>query len=241
MGLKIKKMSEQAYNSLQTKEKHTMYLLDNGMFFIDGKMYGASEKFVEEFPSSPIPNVVYVTESKKGILINGIWREIEIGRAGGAQDSYVHPSTHPASMIVQDSNHRFVSDNEKNIWNSKINSARAQELINNALDNLPEVNEGRSWELVGATTGSKTVAIDSTKYSEFLVICGNDLNASEIIIPSIHLSDNIKVMSFGYYANETNARQYIIKATNTSIQYYDLDGAGFGNFVDSNMIVYGKR
>jgi len=35
-------------------------------------------------------------------------------------NNYVHPSTHPASMIVDDTTHRFVTDTEKAIWNSAI-------------------------------------------------------------------------------------------------------------------------
>lgn len=33
--------------------------------------------------------------------------------------AYTHPATHPASMIVQDATHRFVSDVEKAAWNGK--------------------------------------------------------------------------------------------------------------------------
>lgn len=36
--------------------------------------------------------------------------------------NYTHPSSHPASMITQDSTHRFVSDSEKTAWNSKLDS-----------------------------------------------------------------------------------------------------------------------
>lgn len=36
--------------------------------------------------------------------------------------SYVHPSTHGASMIVEDSTHRFVTDTEKSTWNAKLGS-----------------------------------------------------------------------------------------------------------------------
>lgn len=36
------------------------------------------------------------------------------------QNQYTHPSTHPASMIVQDSTHRFVSDNEISDWDSNV-------------------------------------------------------------------------------------------------------------------------
>ena len=34
-------------------------------------------------------------------------------------NKYVHPSTHEASIITQDSTHRFVTDTEKTTWNSK--------------------------------------------------------------------------------------------------------------------------
>ena len=33
---------------------------------------------------------------------------------------YTHPSTHPATMIVQDSTHRFVTDSEKTAWNDGV-------------------------------------------------------------------------------------------------------------------------
>lgn len=32
---------------------------------------------------------------------------------------YTHPESHPASMIKQDANHRFVSDDDKKAWNEK--------------------------------------------------------------------------------------------------------------------------
>lgn len=35
-------------------------------------------------------------------------------------NNYVHPSTHPASIITQDSTHRFASDTEKSKWNAKM-------------------------------------------------------------------------------------------------------------------------
>lgn len=38
------------------------------------------------------------------------------------QNQYTHPSTHPASMIVQDSTHRFVSDDETSDWDNKLDA-----------------------------------------------------------------------------------------------------------------------
>jgi len=38
-------------------------------------------------------------------------------------NKYTHPSTHPASMIVESASRRFVSDTEKAAWNAKAEDA----------------------------------------------------------------------------------------------------------------------
>lgn len=53
------------------------------------------------------------------------------GIAVGA-NKYIHPATHSATMITQDSTHRFVSDAEKSIWNDKY----TQNEIDNKLSTL---------------------------------------------------------------------------------------------------------
>lgn len=45
---------------------------------------------------------------------------------------YTHPSTHPASMITEDTGHRFVRDEEKETWNNKPNIYFASELPESA-------------------------------------------------------------------------------------------------------------
>lgn len=37
-------------------------------------------------------------------------------------NKYEHPANHPATMITEDTTHRFVTDTEKNTWNSKANT-----------------------------------------------------------------------------------------------------------------------
>ena len=44
------------------------------------------------------------------------------GIATGA-NKYTHPSSHAATMITQDSSHRFVTDTEKSTWNAKASTA----------------------------------------------------------------------------------------------------------------------
>ena len=55
----------------------------------------------------------YTTEEKNKL------RGIEEGA-----NNYVHPNTHPANIIVQDSTHRFVTDSEKNTWNETLDNAK---------------------------------------------------------------------------------------------------------------------
>lgn len=40
-------------------------------------------------------------------------------------NNYIHPATHPPSIIVQDTNNRFVTDTEKATWNAKANTDEA--------------------------------------------------------------------------------------------------------------------
>lgn len=50
-------------------------------------------------------------------------------------NKYIHPDTHPATMITQDSNHRFVTDLQINEWDKKETSNGAQEKANKAEKN----------------------------------------------------------------------------------------------------------
>ena len=62
-----------------------------------------------------------VTDSLKGYMTPELKKKLD-GIANGA-NNYVHPSSHPASMIAQDATHRFVSDTEKNTWNGKASTS----------------------------------------------------------------------------------------------------------------------
>lgn len=44
-------------------------------------------------------------------------------------NNYVHPSTHAATMITEDSTHRFVTDAEKSTWNGKANASHTHNSI----------------------------------------------------------------------------------------------------------------
>ncbi len=71
--------------------------------------------------------------------------------------NYSHPSTHPATMIVEDSNHKFVTQAEKNNWNSKAPGGygiggTAKDISNQNLNNY--INSGfyRGYNMANAPT-----------------------------------------------------------------------------------------
>lgn len=57
------------------------------------------------------------TQSANGLMSAADKKKLD-GVATGA-NNYQHPATYPASVIVQDSTHRFVTDTEKSSWNNK--------------------------------------------------------------------------------------------------------------------------
>ena len=60
-----------------------------------------------------------------GLSTNDYTDDEKTKLAGIAENAnnYVHPSSHAASMITQDSTHRFMTDTEKSTWNSKFDSS----------------------------------------------------------------------------------------------------------------------
>ena len=56
------------------------------------------------------------TSSANGLMSSADKAKLD-GVATGA-NKYTHPSTHPATVITEDSSHRFVTDEEKNNWNN---------------------------------------------------------------------------------------------------------------------------
>lgn len=54
-------------------------------------------------------------------------------------NNYVHPSTHPASIIVQDTSNRFTSDTEKAAWNAKASTAVVTTTVDGLMDSADKV------------------------------------------------------------------------------------------------------
>lgn len=78
------------------------------------------------------------------------------------QNQYTHPSTHPASMIVQDSTHRFVSDDETSDWDNKLDA----NFVSNGYAGIDEVTTTLSdmWSDRVAPPTTITVSSSTSKH-----------------------------------------------------------------------------
>ena len=74
------------------------------------------------------------------------------GVAAGA-NNYQHPATHPASMVQQDSTHRFVTDTEKSAWSGKTSTSVATQAAN------------------GLMSAADKKALDELLNGEFIIQC----------------------------------------------------------------------
>ena len=91
----------------------------------------ASHRFVtdtEKTTWNGKASMAVVTQSANGLMSAADKKKLD-GVAAGA-NNYQHPATHPASVIVQDSTHRFVTDTEKTTWNGKASTAVATQSAN---------------------------------------------------------------------------------------------------------------
>jgi hypothetical protein len=73
-------------------------------------------------------NTEVATQSTDGFMSSADKTKLD-GVAAGA-NNYVHPASHPASMVTEDSSHRFTTDAEKNTWNAKASTAIATQSVN---------------------------------------------------------------------------------------------------------------
>ena len=69
-------------------------------------------------------------------------------------NSYVHPSTHPASIIVQNANNRFVTDAQISTWNGKANTSGTYTGL--VVGSANKLTTARNINLTGNVTGTCT-------------------------------------------------------------------------------------
>ena len=96
---------------------------------------------------------VFVKEDKQNYVYDGTtWQLMTTGQG------YVHPSTHPATMITTDATHRFVTDEQITQWTNKADKTLAS-ADNNGLMSSEHFNklENLDDELAGKVDDTTTV------------------------------------------------------------------------------------
>jgi hypothetical protein len=120
-------------------------------------------------------------------------------------NKYIHPSTHPASMIVETSEKRFVSDIEKATWNAKETPAGAQEKANIAETNAKSYTDDKIDDLAGVGRTTETV---KEVADELVSHKANTANPHNVTKSQVGLAnvDNVKQASkteFDSHNNDT--------------------------------------
>lgn len=89
------------------------------------------------------------TTGVKGLMSAADKAKLDGIEAGAT--NYQHPNVHPATMITEDGNHRFITDTERTNWNDAKSKASAHET---ALANMTQakINEICAKYSVGSST-----------------------------------------------------------------------------------------
>ena len=118
-----------------------------------------------------------VTSTANGLMSYDMFNKLNGIEAGA--NKYIHPTSHPASMITQDANYRFVSDTEKSKWDAKETTTGAQTKANTAEANAKAYADQK----VAALVGSASSSLDTLQ--ELAAALGNDANFSTTVLNKI--------------------------------------------------------
>lgn len=117
------------------------------------------------------------TSTTNGLMSYDMFNKLNGIEAGA--NKYIHPTSHPASMITQDANYRFVSDTEKSNWNAKETTTGAQAKADAALASAKSYADTK----VAGLVNSAPAALDTL--SELSKALGDDPNFATTIATQI--------------------------------------------------------
>ena len=201
-----------AYERLNKKSKEILYASD--INHIEDGLVSLEESKVDAIVG-------------KGLSTNDYTRA-EKTKLAGIEDNanaYTHPATHPASMITETSEKRFVSDTEKAAWNAKATESFVTEAIANAQLNG---GQGGSVDLSGYVT---TTALNTALNEKVDKVSGKSLstndytNAEKTKLAGIEANAN-------NYSHPSSHPASIITETTSKRFVSDSEKATWNNKVD---------
>lgn len=79
---------------------------------------------------------------------------------------YTHPSSHPATIIAEDTTHRFVTDSEKTSWNAKSNFSGNYADLTGVPLSFPPSSHSHTWNDITGKPTTFTPSVHTHSYDE---------------------------------------------------------------------------
>lgn len=190
----------------------------------------SNEKLLKQWHDT-LQNVVnaqdwrVVTDTLKGYMTPELKKKLD-GIAAGA-NNYVHPSTHPATMITQDATHRFVSDTEKNTWNGKASTA----VVSTSANGLAPKRDGNAshflagdgtWKVVSSASSatSATKATQDSRGQQIDTTYIKGVTGSNATLTVTKGNGSTSTVTVNNVANATTANNLVLTGgTSAHIKY----------------------
>ncbi|WP_270166089.1 hypothetical protein [Paenibacillus sp. SYP-B4298] len=163
------------------------------------------------------------------------------GIAAGA-NNYTHPAAHPASIITQDANNRFVTDAEKSAWNAKASTAVATTSANGlmAAADKKKLDEIEMKIQESATLQTQlTRGVNKIQTDQSSLLDGYVYGRTEISLLG-NSKDATKLINVAGGGTSTRTQINDAAVGTTSIQVSNPSGAYVKNFMLSNACVPGQ-
>ena len=176
--------------------------------------------------ADPIPDA---TEIQDGLMSTDDKTKLD-GVETGA-NKYVHPAAHQATMITEDSTHRFATDAEKSTWNAKASTAvvttSANGLMNssdksklNGIASGAEVNQNA---IANIKVGTTTISADS-KTDTLELTAGTN-----VVLTPDATNDKITIALSGSVETTSGSQSKANTAENNAKSYADTKVASLVN------------
>ena len=167
-----------------------------------------------------ILSVSTATNTTLGVVKAGANITISADGSINAANSYVHPSTHPGSMITEDANHRWTTDSEKGRWNAMLPLAGGS-----MTGTITAKNASGSW-IAGKTNACIITSVNPSAYTSGITFTSSTHTFS---VGSLgNGQGGIYMYNNGTTDNTTNGQLYL-----------DVNGNGYcsGSFTAGGDIV----